>query len=89
MGLHQIGKRIFHLVNTNKTNSKKIAKNKREATRLDILAKLAKVNEIKVLGKTLVSLTIEQLKMLLVTLRYHKNKKIPTKNRYLFLCLVK
>ena len=40
VGLHQIGKMGFHLVNTNNTNNKHIAKEKVEAARLDILAKV-------------------------------------------------
>ena len=42
VGLHQIGKTVFHLINTNNTNSKQIVKDKREAMRLDMLEKVAK-----------------------------------------------
>ena len=80
VGLHRIGKTVFHLVNTNNTNSKHIAKEKGEASRLDILAKVAKSNKIKALGKAPTSLTIEQLKILLALLRRHKDKKMRTKN---------
>ena len=88
VGLQQIGKTVFHPVNTNNTNSKKIVKEKGEAARSDMLAKVAKASGIRVLGKVPASLTIEQLNILLALLRHHKNKKMTTKKGDIVLCLV-
>ena len=56
---------------------------------MDMLAKVAKVNQIKTLGKILVSLTIEQLEILIALLSCHKEKKMPTKKGVLVFHLVK
>ena len=88
VGLHQIGKTVFYLVNMNNTNSKQIEKKKGEAARLDMMAKVANVNKIKALGKTPASFTIEQLKILLAPLRRHNDNKIPMKKEYRVLRLM-
>ena len=88
MRIHSIRKIVSHLVNTNNTNSKKITIEKGEAVRSDMLAKVAEANEIKVLGKLPESLTIEQLKILLMSLCYHKDKKITTKKGDISIFLV-
>ena len=88
VGLHRSGKTCFYLVNMDNKNGKKIAKAKEEAARLSILAKFAKANKIKALGKAPVSSTIQQLKILLAPLRHHKDKKMPMKKGDIVLCLM-
>ena len=60
-GLCQIGKTSFDIVDTNMTNTRRLAKDKEEEGRLLHASKVAKSNKIKALSKTPDKLTISQI----------------------------
>ena len=74
-----IDKTTFDLVNENATNQKAAAKEKGDTERTILLAKIAKTDKVKALGKRNTELTIEQLKTLLAPLKWQGGKKMPTR----------
>ena len=88
-GLCEIGKTVFDSVNTNTTNTMRLAKEKGDKACLLHASKVAKANEIKALGKSPDKLTILQLKTLLAPLKRTWDKGVPSKKSELLLKLIK
>ena len=70
---------MFDLVNINTTKIKQVAREKGDAARVALLAKLEKAEQIRALGNPISALTIEQLKALLAPLKRQGDPGLPTK----------
>ena len=78
-GVYRIGKTVFDLVNINTTKIKQVAREKGDAARVALLAKVEKAKQIRALGKPISALTIDQLKTLLAPLKRQGDPGLPTK----------
>ena len=87
-GLCEIGKTVFDIVNSNTTNTRRLAKERGDEARLLHASKVAKANEIKELGKSPDKLTIHQLKTLLAPLKRTGDKGVPSRKSELLLKLI-
>ena len=79
LGIYRIGKTVFDLVNMNTTKIKLVAREKGDAARVALLAKVEKAKQIRALGKPISALTIDQLKTLLAPLKRQGDPGLPTK----------